>query len=82
MYSLTQFLVMAQTGAENAEGGGEHAAHELPNFITVINSWIGDSPVGQFLHHWENMIFSLGIALFIIIIARLASRNPQITGES
>jgi len=55
----------------------EHAVHELPNWITLITKFIHNPRVVDFLHEWEGMIWALGIATMIIIIARLAARNPQ-----
>jgi F-type H+-transporting ATPase subunit a len=63
---------------ENAEDFvHEEAAHELPNWITVITHFMADSPVREFLHEWEGMIYSFAIAGLLIVLARLASRNPQ-----
>ncbi len=64
-----------------AEGAGdmvhEEASHELLNWISAIIQFLPDSPVKSFLHHWEGMIFSFAIAGMLILVARLASRNPQ-----
>ncbi len=55
----------------------EEAVHELPNWITLITEFVHNPKVVAFLHQWEGMIWALGIALLIIILARLAARNPQ-----
>ena len=55
----------------------EEAVHELPNWITLITKFMQDSPVKEFLHQWEGMIWALAIATGIIVLARLAARNPQ-----
>jgi len=55
----------------------EEAVHELPNWITLITKFMHDSPVKEFLHQWEGMIWALAIATGIIVLARLAARNPQ-----
>jgi F-type H+-transporting ATPase subunit a len=77
MFSLTRIITEASEAAHGA-GGGEEAQHELPNIITILNdTLIGGTTVGDFLHHWENVIFSMGVVVFLIVIARLAGRNPQ-----
>lgn len=68
---------LTHAGAAHAEHGGEHAVHELPNWITLITEFVHNPKVVAFLHQWEGMIWALGIALVIIILARLAARNPQ-----
>lgn len=61
-----------------ATEGGDHQAHELPNFLTVLYSYFGiDTTWGDFMHKWENVIFSLLAATFMVAVVRLASRNPK-----
>jgi F-type H+-transporting ATPase subunit a len=62
--------------AEGADAGG-HDVHELPNVITLVTRFMSDSPVAQFLHHWEGMIWALAIAAVLIVAARIAARNPR-----
>ena len=72
-------IVLTVAGNEPAHSGGEEVQHELPNFITILNQYVfGGTSVGDFLHHWENVIFSLLIVAILVVIARLASRNPQL----
>jgi F-type H+-transporting ATPase subunit a len=77
----------AETGHGEAAHGAagahaeEHAAHpELPNFITVIRAayqgkeqpaWV------TFLHTWENVIFSLIAAGFLILLFGLGARPKR-----
>jgi F-type H+-transporting ATPase subunit a len=63
--------------AEPAADGGHDAPHELPNLITLVTHFMHDSPLARFLHEWEGMIWALSIATLIIVVARLAARNPQ-----
>jgi F-type H+-transporting ATPase subunit a len=67
----------ADSTAHAATHAEEHAVHELPNWITLITKFMQDSPVKEFLHQWEGMIWALAIATLIIVVARLAARNPQ-----
>lgn len=60
--------------AAAAETGGEHARHELPNLLTIVIEALGGN---HFLETWENVIFSLLVVVILIVIARLASRNPR-----
>lgn len=50
---------------------------EVPNFITLLYYRFHQMPWAQFLHHWENVIFSILIALLIFIFAYLAIRRRQ-----
>lgn len=70
--NLTSYFALAAT-AETESGG--HTQHELPNFLTILYSEIIGTTFGEFIHKYEGLIFSLGTALFLIVIARLASRN-------
>ena len=65
-------------GAKGALATGEGESHELPNFITILYRFFAGTSFGDFIHKWDNLIFSLLTALFIIIVARIASRNPQL----
>lgn len=56
---------------------GHHEAHELPNFITVLNSWFPDSAAIHFLHRWENLFFSLIAGSLICFIFIRAARQKN-----
>jgi F-type H+-transporting ATPase subunit a len=71
-------LAWIASSARSAFAAEEGEAHELPNFITVLYHYLVGTTVGEFLHKWENVIFSLLIAGFIILVVRLSSRNPQL----
>jgi F-type H+-transporting ATPase subunit a len=71
-------LAWIASGARPGFAAEEGEAHELPNFITVLYHYLVGTSIGEFLHKWENVIFSLLIAGFIILVVRLASRNPQL----
>jgi F-type H+-transporting ATPase subunit a len=80
MINASRFMTLLTASTEPAHGnGGESVQHELPNLITIVNQYlfVGTS-VGDFLHRWENVIFSLIIVGVLVTIARLASRNPQL----
>jgi len=78
MQSLSHSIAVLKNMTAHG-GGGEEAAHELPNLITVLNQYVlGGTSVGEFLHHWENAIFSLVIVAILVIVARFANRNPQL----
>jgi F-type H+-transporting ATPase subunit a len=86
--SLTDIVTAAQRGSVPLlanivsvaeETGGHSEGHpELPNIITVIYDQFGSAGFAQFLHHWENVVFSLLIALFLGILCHTASRKPQL----
>ncbi len=72
-YSLFSFL---------SEGGEElipmkTGVPEVPNFITLLYYQFHDKRWAQFLHIWENVIFSILLALLIFIFAFLAIRRKS-----
>ncbi len=69
--------LLAEGHAENGAHAAEHEVHELPNLITLIEKFVHNESVLEFLHQWEGMIWAFAIATLIIVIARLAARNPQ-----
>ena len=76
--SAVDTLSHAATTHSGAAGhAAEHEVHELPNWITLITKFVHNPKVVGFLEQWEGMIWALGIALVLIILARLAARNPQ-----
>lgn len=81
MYNLPAvFYPLLATAAEHAAGEGAAkpaGAPLLPNLITIVSSRMHGSPLGEFLHHFENVIYSLLVAIIISVIAWRASRNPK-----
>src|SRR3990172_12520331 len=72
--NLCQDLVLGVT----AQGGGQAASAEvpeLPNFITLLYHKFGHTAWAAFLHHWENIVFSLIIAFTIWLLFYLGSRQ-------
>jgi len=72
---LIQLLVSV---AETSGKAGHQGAPELPNFITLLYDKYGKVAFVKFLHHWENIIFSLLIVLIISVVAYLASRRSTL----
>ncbi|MCH7549249.1 MAG: F0F1 ATP synthase subunit A, partial [Candidatus Krumholzibacteriota bacterium] len=69
-------FLRATASAQTASGDGE-AVHELPNWITLITSYIiKEGAFHDFLREWEGMIFAFGIAGLLILVAQLAVRKP------
>ena len=66
-------MMTAGAAFASSEGG-----HELPNFITVIYHYTFGTSIGEFLHKWENLIFSLLVVGILVFVARLASKKPQL----
>ena len=77
--SLAAAVALAFTGA-GVRGAlaAESESHELPNFITIVHHFVAGTSFGDFIHKWENLVFSLLTAGLIILVARIASRNPQL----
>lgn len=61
--------------------GAAQAAHEgvkeVANWITVLSSQWHGTPWVDFLHRWENVVFSWIIAGFMVLISWLALRNKS-----
>jgi len=76
---LKSFLIQIQVvSGQLAEKTKHDGAPELPNFITLLYDKYGKVAFVKFLHHWENIIFSLLIVLIISLIAYLASRKGTV----
>jgi len=71
------FLLNVVVAVENA-GAGPEGPPELPNIITLIYDKFSSMPFAQFLHHWENVFFSLLIAVFLGVLSYFASRKPKL----
>lgn len=57
--------------AEKAQEG----LKELANWITLVSEKFHGEPWADFLHHWENVIFSWTVGLGLIIVAFLGTRG-------
>lgn len=51
---------------------------ELPNFISLIYHYFPQMPWAKFLHRWENIIFSILIAVVVSIVLYLGVHNKQL----
>lgn len=54
------------------------AVPELPNFITLLSRKFEGIPWIQFIHHWENVIFSLIVAVGISMLFYFGSRHKEL----
>ena len=77
MDRLFGYFVMAASAAEK---GGEES-HELTNFVTILIQLFSGTSFADFLHKWENVIFSLIIIGILVAIAKIASRNPKMVPD-
>lgn len=58
-----------------AEAAHAESIPELSNVIIALSHGWHDHPVVAWLHHWENFVFGLIVALFIVLVAwRCAKR--------
>lgn len=72
-----QDQALTENAHHAAAAHGAHDVHELPNFITVLNHYFPDTFWGDFLHQWENVIFSLTAAGVISFVAISAARQKN-----
>ena len=75
MELLSKIINMTAVAEETAHQTTE-AVHELPNFITVLHHFLIGTSFGEFLHKWENVLFSLMMVGLLVILFRFASRKP------
>ena len=67
-------MVEAGEATQAAHGQAQEGLKELANWITLFNEyWHGS--IARFLHHWENVVFSLTAALFLIGLSFVAVRK-------
>src|SRR3990170_5875618 len=72
--NLCQDLVLEVTGQASGQAASAEVP-ELPNFITLLYHKFGHTAWAAFLHHWENIVFSLIIAFTIWLLFYLGSRQ-------
>jgi F-type H+-transporting ATPase subunit a len=51
---------------------------EVPNIVTILYDRFGSYTFAQFLHHWENVFFSVLIAILLGTLSYVASRRPAL----
>lgn len=69
---IGEFISKFGSPSTQAEGA------ELPNFITLLYDQFKDSGIINFLHHWENIVFSWIVIILICTLAYLASRKSSL----
>ncbi len=57
---------------------GIEGSPELPNFFTVLHRYFKDASWAAFLHHWEDIIFSVIVAIMISLVFYLGSRKKEL----
>ncbi len=65
-------------GAAPAHGGGHGDIPEIPNIVTLLKDVAHDHPLVAWLHHWENLLFSLIVAGVLCAIAWRYARRPTL----
>jgi F-type H+-transporting ATPase subunit a len=68
----------AAPAGEHGEGGKSEGAHGFTNIVTLIAGANHGKPWADFLHHYEILVFSLLVALLLVLVAFLAGRNPKL----
>jgi F-type H+-transporting ATPase subunit a len=49
----------------------------FPNILTLLENYLGESRVSDFLHHWQSIIFSFIAASLIALVFYLGSRSKE-----
>lgn len=72
---------VAHHAAEGAhhEPAQQHAVKELANFITLLVQKLHGTPIGDFLHRWENVIFSFIAGIFLVAVFLIGTRKKEMT---
>ena len=79
-----EIIATVHETAHAASHGAPHAAHEmheLPNWITLLGEKFPHNPFVHFLHQWENVVFTVSIALIISFVAISAARKKSLIPE-
>src|ERR1700733_8242511 len=66
---------------EEAEEVKEHTpghVPELPNFIKMLSNKLHGTSFGEFLHQWENIIFSIVISTLIALVFYIGTRKREL----
>jgi F-type H+-transporting ATPase subunit a len=71
--ALAAWPLITRAAEEHAESGPQ----KFPTFITVIERAFPHAGWAHFIGHYETVIFSLIVAFLLVLVAFLASRNPQ-----
>ncbi|MBN1504278.1 MAG: F0F1 ATP synthase subunit A [Candidatus Eisenbacteria bacterium] len=61
-----------------AERAGAEGPPEVPNIVTILYDQFSSYGFAQFLHHWENVFFSVLIAILLGVVSYVASRRPAV----
>ena len=64
MQLLLRVFPVILTVTEGA-GAGPEGPPEVPNIVTILYDLFGSHTFAQFLHHWENVFFSVLIAIML-----------------
>ncbi len=70
---------MTSEAAQHVADAASHASEtipELPNLITLLSARLQDVPWVAWLHHWENLVFSLAVGLLLALVTWRYSRRP------
>ena len=51
---------------------------EAPNAVTIIQAWIHETPLGHWLHVWENVVFAFAISSGLAAGLLWAIRSPTL----
>lgn len=79
---LSNFLFLILSAVEhNTNQTHPSGQPELPNFVTLLYQKYSEKAFVQFLHTWENLVFSLLVVTFLGTIAYLASRKSRLIPE-
>ena len=67
---------MAAEVPHHAAQAAHEAIPELPNLITILTHRWHDAPWVAWLHRWENVVFSVAVALVLCLLTWRYSRRP------
>ena len=56
----------------------ESSIPESANWMTLLSELFHGNPIVEFLHRWENVVFSCAVILILCTVAVLASRNAKV----
>lgn len=78
LLSRTSVFLIALASSAKLHASLEGDVPEIPNFLTLLYKHFDDVPWISFLHEWENIIFSIIIAVIVSLVFYFGSRKKKL----
>lgn len=75
---LSNLLLEIPVQLDEDLSSSESGLPEVPNFITLLHKAFSDAPWAQFLHQWENILFSFLVAFIVTSLFIFGARKKSL----